>query len=302
MKEILKITASLTAVCIAAALILGAVFAKTEHVRKENEEKMQEETIRSLLGYGAGKQVPADLKVYPVYRYVLQDSKGATLLGYVLPMKDKGFALMEVDLTGKPGKVIPVKADAAQLAEAATRDVAVQAALPPGTKVVYAQTLFVANLGNERLGYVIPGVTQGFKTFIKLMVALNKEFTVKDIAILESEEDPGLGDEIKKDFFKNQFKGKTEDVLKGLDVVKQPIPPEYLPVLEPAVAKKQGLKPDQVREIETAHLKDNIYAITGATISSRAVTNGVKDTVRKFVYRLALLDKAIKQEKIEVAF
>ncbi len=302
MKEILKITVSLTAICVAAALILGAVFAKTEHIRKENEEKMQEETIQSLLGYGAGKQVPGDLKVYPVYRYVLQDSKGVTLLGYVVPMRDKGFALVEIDLTGKPGKVIPVKADAAQLAEAVTRDVAVKEALPQGTKAVYAQTLFIANLGNERLGYVIPGVTQGFKTFIKLMVSLNKEFTVRDIAILESEEDPGLGDEIKKDFFKNQFKGKTEEVLKGLDVLKQPIPTEYLDVLEPAKAKKLGFTPEKVREIEAAHLKDNIYAITGATISSRAVTNGVKDTVRKFVYRVAALDRAIKQEKIEVAF
>lgn len=302
MKEILKITASLTAVCIAAALILGAVFAKTEHIRKENEEKMQEETIRSLLGYGAGKQVPSDLKVFPVYRYVLQDAKGATLLGYVLPMKDKGFAMVEIDLTGKPGKVIPVKAEAALLAEAATRDAAVKAAVPQGTKAIYTQTLFVANLGSERLGYVIPGVTKGFKTFIKLMEALNREYTVKDIAILESEEDPGLGDEIKKDYFKNQFEGKTEEVLKGLDVVKQPLPPEYLDVLEPAKAKKLGFSPEKIREIKDAHLKDNIYAITGATISSRAVTNGVKDTVRKFVYRLAALDKAIKQEKIEVAF
>ena len=52
MKEIVKIVLSLTTVCVAAALILGAVFAKTEHVRKENEEKLREETIQSLLGYG----------------------------------------------------------------------------------------------------------------------------------------------------------------------------------------------------------------------------------------------------------
>ncbi len=41
MKEIIKITLSLTGICIAAALILGAVFAKTEHARKENEEKLK---------------------------------------------------------------------------------------------------------------------------------------------------------------------------------------------------------------------------------------------------------------------
>jgi len=302
MKEILKITASLTAVCVAAAMLLGAVFAKTDHARKANEEKIQEETIQSLLGYGAGKKAPEDLKVYPVYRYVIHDSQGKSLLGYVVPVKDKAFALVEIDVSGKPEKVLPLKAEPAQLMEAGARDAAVKAVLPQGFTATFAQTLFIANLGSERLGYVIPGRTQGFKTFIDLMVALEKDFTVKGIAIIRSEEDPGLGAEIQKDFFKNQFAGKPEDVLKGLKVVKEPLPADYLSVLDPAKIKAAGLSPEKVREIKDKHLKDDIYALTGATISSRAVTNGVKDTVRKFVYRLAILDQALKHAKLQVAF
>jgi Na+-translocating ferredoxin:NAD+ oxidoreductase RnfG subunit len=64
MKEIVKIVLSLTAVCVAAALILGAVFAKTEHVRKENEEKLREETIQSLLGYGAAEKNRSQILTY----------------------------------------------------------------------------------------------------------------------------------------------------------------------------------------------------------------------------------------------
>jgi electron transport complex protein RnfG len=42
--------------------------------------------------------------------------------------------------------------------------------------------------------------------------------------------------------------------------------------------------------------------LTGATISSAAVTNGVKGMVRKFAYRIQILDQAITTEKIPVLF
>ncbi len=304
MKEIFKITISLTAVCLVAAIILGVVYAKTEHARKENEAKIEQQTIRDLLGFGegAGQKAPSDLRVYAVYRYVLTDAKGSNSLGYVLPIKEGGYVIAEIDLDGKPGKIYKIDADAAKLAERSTRDLAVKAALPPDVKAVYAQTLFIANLGDKRLGYVIPGVTQGFKTFIKLMVSLDPSFTVTGIAITESEEDPGLGAEIEQNYFKNQFAGKTLEILKELKVVKDPLPNDYLAALDPAVAAKRGLSKEQVKEIKEKHLKDDIYALTGATISSRAVTLGVKDTVRKFVYRIGILEDAIKKENLQVAF
>jgi Na+-translocating ferredoxin:NAD+ oxidoreductase subunit G len=301
MKDMIKIAMSLTVVCVAAALILGAVFAKTDHARKEIEEKERAETIEGLLGFGHGK-VPSDLKIYPIYRYVIRDDKGTLLLGYLLPLKDKGQVLAEIDLEGKPVQVIPVQGEPGQLAERAIRDKAIEAALPKGSQATYAETLNVAMLGDKRLGYVIPGVTQGFKTFIKLMVSMNPDLTVTGVAITESEEDPGLGAEIQQNYFRNQFIGKTRQMLPELKVVKEPLPADYLPVLEPDRGKKMGLTPEQIKEIREKHLKDDIYALTGATISSVAVTRGVKDTVRKFAYRLGILNDAIKQEKIQVAF
>jgi electron transport complex protein RnfG len=302
MKEIIKITFSLTVICIAAALILGAVFAKTDHARKEIKEEQEAETDRGLIGFGAGKKVPADLKIYPVYRYVIKDEKGATVLGYLLPLKDKGQALLEIDLSGKPLKAVPVQGDAIQLADRATRDKAVSEALGKGSQATFAETFTIANLGDKRLAYVIPGSTQGFKERIQLKVSLEPELSVMGVAIEESKEDPGLGDKIKENFFRNQFVGKTQDLLKELKVIKEPLPADYLPALEPERAKKDKLTSEQVREIKQKHLKDDIYALTGATISSRAVTAGVKDTVRRFTYRLGILNDAIKQEKIQVAF
>ena len=290
--------------CLAAAIILGVVYAKTEHARKENEERIEQQTIRELLGFrdGSGAKAPADLKIYAVYRYVLTDPKGVNSLGYLIPLKEGGYVLAEIDLEGKPGKTYKIDADPAKLADRAARDAAVKAALPSNVKAVFAQTLFVANLGDKRLGYVVPGVTQGFKTFIKLMVSLDPNFTVTGVAITESEEDPGLGAEIEQNYFKNQFVGKTLEILKELKVVKEPLPADYLAALDPAVAAKRALGEDQIKEIKDKHLKDDIYALTGATISSKAVTTGVKDTVRKFVYRLGILDDAIKKENLHAAF
>ncbi len=302
MKDIIKITISLTAVCLVSAVILGVVFAKTDQARKEITEQIEQEAIQGLLGFGHGKKAPDDLKVYPVYRYVLTDPSGATLLGYLLPLKDKKYVLTEVDLAGKALKVIQIAAEPSKLAEQSARDVVVKDALPNGYKAQYGDSMFIADLGTKRLGYVVPGVTQGFKKAIKLMVSFDPDFAVTGVAITESEEDPGLGDEIKKNYFRNQFVGKTLDVLKNLKVIKEPLPSDYLPVLEPEKAKQLGLSTEQIREVKEKHLKDDVYALTGATISSRAVLNGVKDTTRKFVYRLEIVKEAVKQENIQVAF
>lgn len=302
MKEIIKIVASLTAVCVAASLILGFVYAKTDHLKKEIEEKGHQDTIQSLLGYGPGKKTPSDLKIYHVDRYVVNRPDGSVVLAYLLPLKDHRYTFAEIDLNGKPGNIYAINADAAQLTEKSTRDAAILSALPKGTRITYAQTLYVADLGDKRLGYVVPGSTQGFKTFIKLMVSLDPKFTVTGVAITHSEEDPGLGDEIKKDFFKNQFTGKTLDILKKLTVIKDPLPAEYAIALDPDKAKKKGFTPQQIKEIKDQHLNDNIYALTGATISSKALTVGVVDTVKKFVYRLDILNEAIKDKSLSVAF
>ena len=302
MKEIIKITLSLTGVCIAAALILGAVYTQTERPRQAVEKKQNEEVIEGLLGYGHGKHAPSDLVVYRIDRYVVQDAKGQTLLGYVLPVKDGKFTLTLLDLGGKPVDKMPVTATAAELENKGTRNAAVKAALPKGSEATYADTYYIADQGGKRLGYVLPGITQGFKTFIKLMVSLDSKFAVTGVAITESEEDPGLGAEIQQDYFRNQFKGKTQDQLAKLKVIKEPLPDEYFNVLDPKKTKKLWIKAEEITKIKEKHLPDDIYALTGATISSRAVTRGVQDTVRKFAYRFDLLKKAIEQEKIPVAF
>ncbi|MFA4835340.1 MAG: RnfABCDGE type electron transport complex subunit G [Dehalococcoidia bacterium] len=105
---------------------------------------------------------------------------------------------------------------------------------------------FIAKKGDEIIGYVIQSFGKGYSSYINTFVAVDKDFKVQKINILAHGETPGLGDEIETDWFKDQFKDKSIDHLK---VIK-------------------------------GETREDIQAISGATISSRAVTeDAVKNGV-----------------------
>lgn len=105
---------------------------------------------------------------------------------------------------------------------------------------------FIAKKGDETIGYIIQSFGKGYSSYINTLIAVDKDFVVQKINILGHAETPGLGDEIETESFKGQFKGKDLEHLKVL-------------------------------KTETT---EYIQAISGATISSRAVT---EDAVKKGV-------------------
>jgi electron transport complex protein RnfG len=98
-------------------------------------------------------------------------------------------------------------------------------------------------------GYIASTYGKGYSSYINVLVGLNKDMTIKAIKVLDHAETPGLGDEIEQPYFQKRFEGKKLD---QLEVVKNPDP-------------------------------EKIEAISGATISSRAVTKGVKEAVKFLV-------------------
>jgi len=154
-------------------------------------------------------------------------------------------------------------------------------------------------LDGKRLAYLLPGHFQGFKTWIKVMLAVDPGFNVLGLEILEHEEDPGLGGDIVQDFFKNQFRNKPYEKLKQLNVVKEPLPEEYRRALE---VKKGGMSREELQRIRAKYQDNDIYALTGATISSKAVTDGVKGMVKRFAYRVEVLDRVVQSQKLPAAF
>lgn len=114
---------------------------------------------------------------------------------------------------------------------------------------------FEAKKEGQTVGYVVQSFGKGYSSYINTMFAVDKDFKVQKINILGHAETPGLGDEIETDWFKDQFKGKDLDHMKVL-------------------------KTDT---------KEYIQAISGATISSRAVT---EDAVKNGV---AFIIKTVKE-------
>jgi len=116
------------------------------------------------------------------------------------------------------------------------------------------------NGNSETVGYAFAGEDGGYQGIIKMMIGISPDMqTLTGIIILENLETPGLGAKITSDEFRSQFKNLS---------VQEPV--EY-------ILNKPPEKPNQIQ------------AITGATISSRAVVNILNKAVSR-------VESKIKQE------
>lgn len=298
MKDIITIVVRLTVSCLLAATVMGFCFIFTSNAKKHNEHVREQQVMYELLGYKGGAQIPESLALHEVYRYVISSSEKQSI-GYLVPKgqgEDGGFIFVNIDLNGTLIETKPIALSAIEVLEAETRNEAVLAAVGPGYEVNFAdQTIVVTENGN-RIAYLLGGKFQGFKTFINVMLAVDPAFTLVGMEILEHEEDPGLGAEIEQDYFKNQFKGKPFEALKAIDVVKAPIPADYLKALNGKVSE------EDILTFREQYKDKEIYALTGATISTKAVCIGVKGIVKKFAYRVNVLDNVLKEQQLAVAF
>lgn len=111
-----------------------------------------------------------------------------------------------------------------------------------------------SSASGEAVGYITLALGKGYSSRIRTMVGVDGEMKITGIKIAFQQETPGLGtriEEVRKGddspWFQEQFRGKT---LEYLEVVRRADP-------------------------------ERIEAITGATISSEAVTNSVREAVEQ---------------------
>lgn len=106
------------------------------------------------------------------------------------------------------------------------------------------EAFFEAKSGEEVKGYILTVTEKGYGGDIKVMTAVSPDKKVMGVKLLSiSDETPGLGQNVGKPAFYNQFTDKLKDII----VVKNNADSE----------------------------KNEINAVTGATISSKATTNAV---------------------------
>lgn len=103
---------------------------------------------------------------------------------------------------------------------------------------------FIAfNQEQERVGYVLTATKTGYSSNVKTVVGLNNEFKIKKIKVIDQAETPGLGAKCVNDDFAPRFTN--------------------LGVKELKVDKDGGA----------------IQSITGATITTRTISNSIKEAL-----------------------
>jgi electron transport complex protein RnfG len=127
---------------------------------------------------------------------------------------------------------------------------AMQELVPEGQKfepVAGKADWYAALKDGKTIAYIVPAEGKGYGGAIKMVAAVTPEGKAIDFKILAHNETPGLGDNASKDSFRKQFKGKEAA---DLTVVKTPT-------------------------------DKNIQAMTGATITSKAVTLSIQKAVEE---------------------
>ncbi len=116
--------------------------------------------------------------------------------------------------------------------------------IPEADEFEQKENLYLAKAGGELVGVCVISEGLGYGGTVQVMVGVDKEGKVAGIDILSHSETPGLGANADKPDFTNQFTAKTGNI---------------------KVAKTGG--------------ENEIQAISGATVTSNAVTKAVNDAL-----------------------
>lgn len=128
---------------------------------------------------------------------------------------------------------------------------ALEQIFPELTKFEEDGDLYIVYKDNDIAGYTFAASKNGYSGKINMLVGINSDYTIRNIAILSQTETPGLGSRITEEAFTDQFIGLSpEDIM----------------------LSKDGGKID---------------AITGATISSRAATEAVQEKMTEIIKMLS---------------
>ncbi len=111
----------------------------------------------------------------------------------------------------------------------------------PGASFTETDDYYSAAMGGEEIGYAFIAEGKGYSGTIKTMVGLYPNGTISRIYVISQSETPGLGTRIAEPDFTNQFKGK------------------------------------RIGDVRLRQDGGVIDAITGATISSRAITDTARE-------------------------
>jgi electron transport complex protein RnfG len=279
--EMMKIAFGLTLTCLIAAVILGGFYYITEPAKARNLQQREQLLIGNLLGLSANAEVSE------IRRYLRWRERKLEVI-YLLPK-----LLLTMDSDGNELNQLAVPDEIRTSTSAINKDEWVRESVDANTddSFKFGGRFFVGRNGDELAGYVVEGLTPGYKTWIRFFLAIDSEFRLRGLEVIQHEEDPGLGAEITKRYFKNQFAGRSFDEIVNIEVTKDPLPGAW----KKSVEELGDLSFPEWYQQHAPELQQNskIHAITGSTISSVAVADGVKKALRNFRKRFQLVEQKL---------
>jgi H+/Na+-translocating ferredoxin:NAD+ oxidoreductase subunit G len=263
-REVLRIAASMTATCAIGAAILGAIFIATNRYSEAARARNERLAVMEMLG------LDSSANVLQVHQYL--DAARQQIVYRTDPESDRN------------GQELVFTFDGSLVRHA---DLPHGAADTNGLEPL--GRMFIATRNGTPAGFVTEAETQGYKNRIRFFVAIDPQFEVAGVRVVEHEEDPGLGAEVATTWFQGQFVARPLSSLTILDVTRDPMPEDW----REALHQRDGMSPDAWRgrfiALLSRETRKPIYAVTGATISSRTLTNGVRTAAQHFQRRWALL-------------
>jgi H+/Na+-translocating ferredoxin:NAD+ oxidoreductase subunit G len=266
--EMVRMTLTLTAACAIGAAVLGGVYVATDRYQKAASRSAEREAIGRLLALDAGAAVEEIEQFLDAGRsqviyeaHAFGDERGTR--------RRLAFSLDGTLLAGER--------------TAASGPDARRGLTPLGK-------LYVARVGDAVAGFVVEGTTRGYKNRIRFLVGLTRDFEIAGVRVVEHEEDPGLGAEIATRAFEGQFIARPAAAAAALDVTRDPMPEDWRAALAGLSSTPAGEWRADHADLVAREGARPIYAVTGATISSRALTDGVRLTVDHFRRRWALIE------------
>jgi len=249
-RDIVRISFNLVILYLVGGLLLAVVYSKTSPIIYRNNELAKAKALKEMM-----PEADEICYIFEINEKTLKKAKDKGLTAEALKklehMKGKVFIMSKDNFLKKMGETLG--AEVVEQNKLALLDgLKVNEWFPHEKHAEY----YIAKKNGQIIGYIVQSFGKGYSSYINTLIAVDTDFKVKKINILHHAETPGLGDEIEKDWFKNQFKGKDIEHLK---------------------VDKTGTR------------KEYIQAITGATISSRAVS---EDAVKNGIL---FLQKTLKE-------
>lgn len=263
-RDAFRIAASMTVVCAIGGVILAGVWMGTERYTQAHDLEREQHAISTLL------DLDSTATVTEVGQYLTPD-RGAVVY------ESRPFGEEDVP----PTKRLQFSLDGQLVSDGA--------AAGGDAKLIPVGRLFLAEEDGHLAGFVVEGNARGYKNNIRFLVGLTSSFEIAGVRVVEHEEDPGLGAEVATDWFQGQFTGRTADEVAKLDVTRDPMPEDWRVALLELARLPHDQWQQRFGKLAATERSKPIYAVTGATITSRALTNGVRATVDHFRRRWALL-------------